>query len=159
LAVEFDQVKGAQYCLVAMPGPANADAIAEATDKLAIARQAEDALANRERAKEAIEVVAAFRKAGADLDQALKVATDKAAALMTLLSALHRATGTQSPTPSQVDVLATRAMQTFIARTPWGKNFRPIPPGERREFAHLIDGWATIVENRLRAILAEKEAA
>src|SRR5262249_40582861 len=23
LAVEFDQVKGAQYCLVAMPGPAN----------------------------------------------------------------------------------------------------------------------------------------
>jgi hypothetical protein len=134
------------------------DAISEATDKLHIAQQVEAATTQRAKAKEALEVAAAFRKAGAELDAALKVAADKSAALMTLLSALHRATGTQLPSPAQVDLLSTKALETFIRRTPWGKNFRPIPPGERREFAPLIDGWATVVENRLRTVL-DKEAA
>jgi hypothetical protein len=66
-------------------------------------------------------------------------------------------TGSQSPTWDQLDALGFAALQTAIARTPWARRFRPIAPSERRDFGPLFDGWATTLENRLRAKLAEPD--
>jgi hypothetical protein len=126
-----------------------------------IAQALEADVADRARAREALEIVAAFRKAGHDLDESLRLVAERGRAVADLLAKLHRATGSQTPSWDQLDALGYSALQTAIARTPWARRFRPIAPSERRDFGPLFSGWATVVENRLRPLLTEsnEEAA
>jgi hypothetical protein len=134
------------------------DAIATAKNHVLIAQAQEADVAARARAKEAVTVVADFKQAGIDLDQALRAVGDRAAALMELLHKLHQTTGVQFPSADQVDTLGFKALETAIQRTPWRKRFRPVAPGERREFGALFAGWVQVIEGRLQALIS-KEAA
>jgi hypothetical protein len=135
-----------------------ADAIAQAKDRLIIAQEAETDKVRRANAKEAIEIVAEFRQAGRDLDDALRVVVERAGTLKELLSQLHRTTASNFPTLAHLDSLGFAALMTAVLQTPWSRSLRPISPSQRREFGPTVDGWANTIEVRLRSLLSEEAA-
>jgi hypothetical protein len=84
------------------------DAIAAAKNKILIAQAFEAAAADRARAREALEILVAFRKAGHDLDDALRIVGERGRALNDLVSKLHRSTNAQFPSWDQIDALGFR---------------------------------------------------
>jgi len=126
------------------------DAIADAKNRILIARAVEANVEDRRKAREAMKILVDFRKAGRDMDTALRTVAEQGRVLSDLLSKLHPATGNQSPSWDQLDSLGFACLQSAIARTPWAKRFRPIAPSDRRDFGPLL-----VVENRLRAKLAQ----
>jgi len=134
------------------------DAIACAKNRLLVAKAMEGEVAARAKAKEAIEVVAHFKKLGRDLDEALRLVAERGQELEALLSKLHTTTGANFPTRDQLDALGFSALMTAVLQTPWAKRFRPMQPSQRRHFRDLFDGWATVLDNRIKPLL-EDEAA
>ena len=135
------------------------DAIAAAKNRVLITQAVEADAAKRASAKEALPVIAEFKKVGRDLDRALATVADRSAALMDLLRKLHQTTGQNFPSREQLDGLGYAAVMTAVLKTPWGHSFRPIPPSQRREFAPLFDGWAQVIEGRLQPLLIDEDAA
>jgi hypothetical protein len=133
------------------------DAIAAAKKLFQMATSAENYARKRESAKEAVELIAAFKKAGHDMDQALRTIAEMGDKLTTLLGAIHRTTGSSYPTADQVDVLGHSALMTALLRTPWARRFRPLQPSQRRDFGPTFDGWATVLENRIKPLLTEAD--
>jgi hypothetical protein len=134
------------------------DAIEAARGMVSIAQAVEADAERRERAREAMKVVAECRQLGHDLDEAFRVIAERGKVLKPLLIKLHEATGGNFPSYQQLDTLGFSALQTAILSTPWAKQFRPIRPGSRRRFSDLFDGWATVTENRLRPLLESDPA-
>ena len=132
------------------------DAIAAAKNKVAIARAFEDATADRARAQEAFEVLHAFKEAGFELDEALRIVGERGRALTGLLSKLHAA-GIRTPSHEQMDTLGYLAVTTALMQTPWHRRYKVLAPNERKSFRALIDSWAMMSENRLRAQLSEED--
>ena len=133
------------------------DAITAAKNKVLIAQAFEADQAKRAKAKESVAVIAAFKKAGHDLDAALRQIAKQGEALNGLLSQLHATTGSNFPSHDQLDTLGYAAVMTALLRTPWARQFRPMQPSQRREFGPLFAGWAEVLENRIKPLLADVE--
>ena len=134
------------------------DAIAYAKNRLLVAKAMEGEVVARAKAKEAIEVVAHFKKLGRDLDEALRLVAERGQELEALLSKLHTTTGANFPTRDQLDALGFSALMTAVLQTPWAKRFRPMQPSQRRHFRDLFDGWATVLDNRIKPLLQDEAA-
>jgi hypothetical protein len=133
------------------------DAISHAK-VLVLAAQAEEAdKVKRVGAAHAMETVDAFRKAGHDLDAALRQVAELGDKLKVLLSKLHAETGISFPSHEQLDALGYASIMTALLSTPWARRFRPMAPSQKRHFRDLFDGWAQVVEGRVRPLLAEAE--
>jgi len=126
------------------------EAISEAQNKLAIARAYEAAAADRARARRALELLGAFKKAGHELDDALRTVAETGKLLGNLLPQLHAA-GVRSPTHEQLDALGYQAFATAIMQTPWHRRFEHLAPNERKSFRSLIDAWVVAIQPRLKA--------
>jgi hypothetical protein len=135
------------------------DAIAAGKKLFLAAKASEDHDRKRESAKEAVELIAAFKKAGRDMDQALKTIAEMGDKLTTLLMDIHRTTGSSYPSAAQLDTLGYSAVMSALLRTPWRKRFRPLPPSQQRDFGPLFDGWATVLENRIKPLLSADDKA
>jgi hypothetical protein len=46
---------------------------------------------------------------------------------------------------------------TALMQTPWHRRYKVLAPNERKNFRALIDSWAMMSENRLRALLSEED--
>jgi hypothetical protein len=132
------------------------EAISEAETKLAVARAYEADVADQAKARAILELLGAFRECGREMDDAARTLGETGKVLTGLLSQLHAA-GVHSPSLQQFDVLGDQALKTAILGTPWGKRYPLLAPHERRMFGDLIDGWATMIESRIRAQLGEQE--
>jgi hypothetical protein len=132
-------------------------AIHEAKNRVLIAQAMEAEAAKRSGAKEAVEVIVAFKKAGHELDEALRLVADRGAALNDLLGKLHRTTGSNFPSHDQLDTLGYSAIMSALLRTPWAKRFRPMQPSQKRDFGPLFDGWSQVLESRIRPLLTEPD--
>jgi hypothetical protein len=130
-------------------GRAIADAIEEAKRRLVVASAHEAAAADRARAEEVLKILGAFREAGRILDGAALALGVKGNELLNLLGQLH-GLGIRFPSLEQVDVFGDQALKTAIAGTPWAKRYRIVAPNERKSFGVLVDGRATMIEQRIR---------
>jgi hypothetical protein len=137
-------------------GRAIADAIEEAKRRLAVASAHEAAAADRERAEEVLEILGAFRQAGRILDGACRALGEKSNEVGRLLQQLH-GLGIRSPSFEQWDVFGDASLKTCIAATPWAKRYRIVAPGERKQFGVLVEGWATMIEQRIRLQFGEQK--
>lgn len=135
------------------------EAIAFARNRVLIAQAFVDETARRERAGEAVQILAEFKEAGKALDEAFHTIAEQGGKLNDLLSRLHAASGSHTPSYEQLDVLGFHAMQTALAATPWARRYRPQQPYQRQHFGSLFNGWATSIENRLRPLLTETDEA
>jgi hypothetical protein len=135
------------------------DAIAAAKNKVLIAQAFEADAADRVRAREALEILVAFKKCGHELDAALRIVGERGRELDGILAKLHAATGVRFPTHEQVDSLGFQALTSSLMSTKWSNRFRVLAPNQRRTFGSLFDGWATGIGNRLRARLSEENEA
>jgi hypothetical protein len=134
------------------------EAISEAQAKLAIASAYEAEVADRAKAQAILEILGAFKEAGHELDDALRTVGEMGKVLGNLLSQLH-AVGVHSPSHQQLDVLGGQALLTGIMATPWAKRYPLLPPDQRRSFRVLVDGWAAMIEQRIRIQFGEKNKA
>jgi hypothetical protein len=135
------------------------DAIAHAEVLVLAAKADEDDARKRVGAAQAMETVDAFRKAGHDLDTALRQVAELGEKLKVLLSKLHAETGSSFPSHEQLDALGYASVMTALLATPWARRFRPMAPSQKRHFSDLFDGWAQVVEGRVRPLLADAEDA
>jgi hypothetical protein len=114
--------------------------------------------ADRARAREAVQILAKFRQAGADMDQALRTVSERGHELNVLLGRLHDA-GVSVPTREQLDTLGYHPVMTSLMQTPWHQRFRYLGPSERRSFGQLFADWCSVAEGRLKSLLAEPNDA
>jgi chromosome segregation ATPase len=133
-------------------------AIKTAGEKLAQARQAEVARADREAAAALRRELDRFREYGRQLDAALATVATSGQALHESLGKIH-SLGSAFPTGQQLHSLGARALLTAIAATPWRREFETIAPRERRSFSDLIETWAATIESRLGEKTDEEKAA
>jgi hypothetical protein len=131
-------------------------AIGEAKNRILIARAIEADVADKARAKEALQLFGEFKKCGVELDAAFRTIAERGQLLSDLLGKLH-ACGINNPTAEQVDVLGFACLQTSLMDTVWHRRFRFLGPSQRRHFGPLFAEWALAAERRLRAVLAEDE--
>ena len=132
------------------------DAISEAQTKLTIAKAYEADVADQAKARAIMEIVGVFREAGREMDDAARTLGEMGKLLGNLLGQL-RAAGITSPSHEQLDVLGGQALQTAILATPWGKRYEHLAPGQRQTFRALVDGWAEMIESRVKAQLGKQE--
>lgn len=132
------------------------DAISEAEGKLVIAKAVEAENAARGKAQATLELAAAFRQCGQELDQSARTLGETSRLLIGLMTQLH-GLGVTHPTNPQLDILGHQALLTTLAATPWAKHYPLLAPHERRSFADLIGGWATMIEARVRAQLGDEQ--
>ncbi len=56
-----------------------------------------------------------------------------------------------------MDTLGYLAVTTALMQTPWHRRYKVLAANERKSFRTLIDSWAMMSENRLRAQLSEED--
>lgn len=139
-------------------GRAIGDAIEEARRRLAISTAYEADVADRAKARHALELLAAFQECGRELDSALQTVAETGRILPNLLSQLHAA-GVRSPNRDQFDALGYAAVLTSLGGTIWGRRFEPLAPNRRQSFRALVDAWVMAAAPRLRAQLGENDEA
>jgi hypothetical protein len=137
-------------------GRAIADAVEEAKRRVVVATAYQAAAADRARAKEVLEMLAAFREAGRILDGAARALGEKSNELTRLIGQLH-GLGIRFPSHEQWDVFGDAALKTVIMGTPWSRRYRLVAPNERKSFGVLVDGWATMIEQRIRIQFGERK--
>ena len=55
-------------------------------------------------------------------------------------------------------VLGTLAVKSFVMQIPWtAKEWEHLPPGQRKTFKSLVEGWRDMIENNIAARLGETE--
>jgi hypothetical protein len=132
------------------------EAIAEAKNRITIARLHEVAAADRARAAQIREMLDGFRRTGHELSDALNTVAETGARLGNLLTQLH-GLGVVYPTGQQLDILGHQAVVSAISATPWSRHYPLLPPDQRRTFRPLVDGWCAMVESRVRAQLGDEQ--
>jgi hypothetical protein len=133
-----------------------AAALAEAANRLAQARQAETAAADREAAKALLAQLKRFRDFARSTDDALSVLVDSTVGMQNALRAMHIA-GSSFPSDAQLLSLGGRVMLAALSRTPFRRNFVTLPPHERsRTMTAIVEQWAATVERAISQRLGEQ---
>ena len=124
--------------------------------RLMIAQAYEDDIAAKAKARQILELLGAFREAGAEMDAAMQTVAEVGKLLPNLLGQLHAA-GIRSPNRDQLDALGFQALGTALMATPWHLRFRHLAPNQRRTFRSLFDTWAAAIESQIRRQLRERD--
>jgi hypothetical protein len=132
------------------------DAIAEAGRRLVAACEHEAKAADKQKARELSDVLAAFLQCARRLDQALAVVAEHGNKLHELQQQMHML-GAAVPSAAQLDSLGARSLLTAIAATPWRRHFETLGPHERRSFFELCAYWGQTLERNIAARLAVAE--
>ena len=112
---------------------------------------------DREQAEKLRKAVEYFLKAGTAVDGALSALAHNGHALTEALHQIH-ALGAQFPTTQQLDALGHICLRSALMQTPWARSVETVPPGQRRSFRSLVEGWATNLEaNHIRPRLGEQQ--
>jgi hypothetical protein len=120
-------------------------AMATARARLAEAKALEAKAADREQAKALRAAVRKFVEAGQRVDHALGMLARDGHALSDALREVHRL-GCQFPSAQQLDTLGHICLRAAIMQTPWVRSVETVPPGQRRSFRSLVEGWAANIE-------------
>jgi hypothetical protein len=132
------------------------DAIAEATRRLAAAREHEARAADREKASALAGVLTEFLQTARRLDAALATVAEHGNKLHELQASMHML-GAAVPNAAQLDSLGFRCLLTACAATPWRRHFETLAPHERRSFTELCAYWARTLERGIAARLGDGE--
>ena len=132
------------------------DAIAEAGRRLAAAREHEARAADKQKARELSDVLAAFLQCARRLDATLVTVAEHGNKLHDLQAQMHML-GAAVPNLAQLDSLGARSLLTAIAQTPWRRHFETLAPHERRSFTELCAYWARTLERGIAARLGDGE--
>jgi hypothetical protein len=132
-------------------------ALAEARNRVMVAQAFERQAAAEANATKILELTRKLREAGQRMDDACKVIGQTGKELSGLLLELH-GLGVRSPTMEQWLVHGGCALATAVAGTPWSRNYRSVPPLERKQFGSLVSSWATAIESRTRKPTAAEAA-
>jgi hypothetical protein len=104
-----------------------ADAVAEAELKVTLARACEQEAADRTKAEQILELTAALKEAGQEMDDACNTLSETGKLLVGIVSQL-RAAGINFPSHDQLDVLGGQCIATMLMNTPWGRRYQRIAP-------------------------------
>jgi hypothetical protein len=138
-----------------------AEAVNEAKNRVLIAKAYEADVADQAKAQQILELIGAFREAGAEMDAACRTLSETGKLLGSLLLQLH-GLGVQFPSRQQLDVLGNQALLTAVLATPWGSQYQRLAPGQRQSFRTLCSDWAQMIESRIGVRLGaqnDEEAA
>ena len=133
-------------------------AIVEATARLDAAHCDAALAADREAAQKLSKELAVFEECASEMDAALEDFVNHAKLLEQTLITMNQL-GAQSPSRAQLDSLGARALLTALQRTPWAREFSPLPPRERITFAALVEGWRASVRNNIAQRLGQQQEA
>ena len=134
------------------------EAIHVAANHVLVAKGHEADLANKRNATRILELTGKLREAGEKMDAACKTLGETGKELSGLFLEL-RGMGVSHPTLEMWLVHGGICLATAVSGTPWAKNYRPVPPLERKQFGPLISNWATGIESRVRVPKREEIAA
>lgn len=146
-------------------------AIATGGARLTAARDAETKAADREVAREQRRLVKELSDVVRRLDAALEISTKESLKFDDIVNRLHSLDRDNIVTVSAVGIariFAIRVWRTALMKTPWRRDFEPVPPGERRTFSDLVlgrvdqhgvrtPGWAERLEAAIARRLGETE--
>jgi hypothetical protein len=133
------------------------DALAEASKRLAAARQAVEVEAAKANALEVRKLASSFLEAAKDCDALLADFNTSVTELNQALAAIH-SHGVAFPTHMQMQSLGKYCLLTALNKTPWSREFEIVAPGQRREFTSLVSQWvANIERNHIAPLLGESE--
>jgi hypothetical protein len=133
-----------------------AAALAEASARLTLARQAEARLADREAAKQLLAQLKRFRDFARSTDDALSALVASTVGMQDALRAMHVA-GSNFPSDAQLMSLGGRVLLAAMSRTPFRRNFETLPPLERdRSMTQVVNQWAATVERSISERLGEQ---
>lgn len=130
-------------------------ALQAAAERVVAAQQAEAHAADLENVRRLRELVAAFREAGEELDDAMRDIGEIGALLKSILNQMH-SLDCRFPSHAQLDALGAQAMATALMGTPWHKHYEHVPPRSRHTFKELISGWSDVIENGIKRRLGEQ---
>jgi hypothetical protein len=135
-------------------------AITEAQSRVEAAHRQAAIEADREQARKLVQELEAFEACGDKLDELIGDFVKYSFALERTVSEIN-ALGCPSPSHAQLDALGARALLTALNKTPWAREFSPLPPNERRTFASLIEAWSPQIRSNIDGRLGRnnKEAA
>jgi hypothetical protein len=133
-------------------------ALATARRKLDAASAAEIKAADRAKAQELREVLASFVAAGRAIDVALKSLVSNGEAMRDAITRMNQL-GSTHPSHAQLDSLGAIAVRTALTNTPWSRHFERVGPMERKTFAALVAAWSPTVENNIKRLDDDMEAA
>jgi hypothetical protein len=131
------------------------DAIAEAGRRLAAAREHEARAADKQKARELSDVLAAFLQCARRLDATLVTVAEHGNKLHDLQAQMHML-GAAVPNLAQLDSLGARSLLTAIAQTPWRRHFETLAPHERRSFTELCAYWGQTLQRNIASRLGEQ---
>jgi hypothetical protein len=135
-------------------------ALAEANNRLAIAKQAEASTADRTNAEVLRAKLARFVELGLIVDDAVWDVATSIKEMVALLTDIH-ALGQPAPTSEQFRVNGTMALKSMLQELPqlWVKDFdfALLAPNQKKQFKTLVEGWQAMIENNINARLGTKE--
>ncbi len=144
-------------------------AIAEAIARVAAAQNAEALAADREQAAALRAALGDVADCARKIDGAFETIVAESQRYDDLVGLIvHKLGGSRvlgGNAPNVARIFALRALETMLGKTPWRREFRPVPPLERRSFSDLIcgrdhagsrtPGWAERIEADVAARLGE----
>ncbi len=131
-------------------------AISESIGRLEIAKAVAALTADRENALALRTNLREFREKGVRLSQALAGVVSESNQLAEILTSIN-ALGARNPSSRQLAVVGRIAILSALRQTPWARDFEPVAPGARTDFATLIDGWCAVIERDVRHRLGEEQ--
>jgi chromosome segregation ATPase len=130
-------------------------ALAEAADRLQVARQQVSRAIDREQAHKLKAAAARLVELGAILDDCWTDIISTSSELRDLVNIIH-GLGSPGPNHDQVRVLGANAVKAGLMNTLWAREFEHIAPHQRCTFASLVNSWSQMIENNVAARLGEQ---
>ena len=134
------------------------EAIAEAENRILVAKAFELEAADKANAAKILETCAELEKAGHSLGDAARTFSETSRQVTGLLQQLH-GLGISSPTGEQYRVFGSAALKTMIAGSMWARDYPAIAPGERKTFDGIVGGWVQSIRARVRGRIPREEIA
>jgi hypothetical protein len=135
-------------------------AIAEATARVATAKQVEAAALDRQQAEALREKLAKFIELGGQVDDCLWDLAQSINAMIPLLHEMHQL-GQESPTSEQFRINFTMAIKSMLQELPqvWVRDFefQRLSPNQKKRAAEVCAGWQTMIASQIAARLGEPD--
>jgi hypothetical protein len=132
-------------------------ALVEATKILNAAQRNEASVADREAAEALRIALSRFAELASILDDCIFDFVGAANEMDVTLGTIH-SLGCPSPNVSQLRVLGTLAVKSFVMQIPWTKKeWEHLAPNERRTFKGLVTSWRAMIESNINARLGTED--
>jgi hypothetical protein len=132
-------------------------AINEGQARLASVQREADAVADRERAIKARDLVKKLVECGQELDNALADAVAWSQDMQTTLREMHHL-GFANPTDAQLKVAGEFAIKAALMKMgPWDRSFEFLPPGRRTTFVQVVAAWSGMLTSQIEARIGDKK--